>query len=615
MPSFFPTPQKDELLYSVIARYHYYSGNISFHSTARDLFGSHHACAIADLPSRLLSLAEKLRPWTALDADYLRDKHTMFPLYRLFLPLERAENVAGQMNSPRMGSKVHMCIGQMASRIPSLPVLRYCRQCVEDDANVHGDAYWHRSHQVYGIRLCYRHGTPLCDSSVRTGIQGRRNSYVRLSPRLFDAPPQLVHDREEQLWLAHAVHWLLNEAYEQVAPGLPAIRNRYLDLLGSFDLIKGKASVANKELMYRFMAFYPVHFLEEIGCVLKCSEADNWLLKLVRKPRCVSHPLHHLLLVRFLGIELESFFSGAIHELHPFGSAPWPCLNPAAGHYRKDVVENCLVHYRSAGKPIGTFTCSCGFSYTRIGPDRCQADRTCFSRVITFGDLWEESLKKSHSSGLSLREIARRHGVDAKTVIRHLSRLPPPDPETTTNFHYITTLESNRECWRACINSHPDFGVKGLRKMAPRIYVWLYRHDTEWLKINSPSKKITTKPHVHVDWGQRDRELSSRVAETVAAIRMESHPAVRVSVSAIGKGLGALSIIQKKLDKLPLTAKAIGDAVETRIAFTERRLISAMEAFKANHIIPEEWELFKAAGIREDMFEAVGALVKRLVVK
>lgn len=38
MISFFPTPYEDELLYSILARYHLRSGNISYVDTNKDLF-------------------------------------------------------------------------------------------------------------------------------------------------------------------------------------------------------------------------------------------------------------------------------------------------------------------------------------------------------------------------------------------------------------------------------------------------------------------------------------------------------------------------------------------------------------------------------------------------
>ena len=39
MLAFFPEPYEDELLYGLLSRYHFYSGNIDFKDTLRELFG------------------------------------------------------------------------------------------------------------------------------------------------------------------------------------------------------------------------------------------------------------------------------------------------------------------------------------------------------------------------------------------------------------------------------------------------------------------------------------------------------------------------------------------------------------------------------------------------
>lgn len=89
---------------------------------------------------------------------------------------------------------------------------------------------------------------------------------------------------------------------------------------------------------------------------------------------------------------LESFFQNKIYY-HPFGKAPWPCLNIAADHYLKDVVSEYIVisDYKTR-KPVGTFACSCGFIYSRKGPDSREEDRYKVGRIKKFGDVWEQRL-------------------------------------------------------------------------------------------------------------------------------------------------------------------------------------------------------------------------------
>ena len=64
MLGFFPTPYPDELLYSLIARYHLRSGSISPKITLSELFGSTSTIATIDLPANLNNLTKRLQHLT-----------------------------------------------------------------------------------------------------------------------------------------------------------------------------------------------------------------------------------------------------------------------------------------------------------------------------------------------------------------------------------------------------------------------------------------------------------------------------------------------------------------------------------------------------------------------
>src|SRR5690606_403795 len=107
-----------------------------------------------------------------------------------------------------------------------------------------------------------------------------------------------------------------------------------------------------------------------------------------------AHPIRHLLLSRFLGISLHDLFYKKM-EYKPFGDGPWPCLNAAADHYLKPVVCDLKVSHSTDLKcPVGTFSCTCGFVYTRSGPDESEDARYRFGRIKAFGTVWEEKLKE-----------------------------------------------------------------------------------------------------------------------------------------------------------------------------------------------------------------------------
>jgi hypothetical protein len=608
MLPFFPTPYPDELLYSVFARYHLRSANDSFRATLIDLFGSPSACAVVGLPVRLAALAARLTSSTMFSIIQIIRDCTLFPLYRQFLTQERAEKVIKQMSDPDLGSGIHNTIGQMASRVPAVSALRYCTKCIEEDSQEFGEPYWHRTHQVFGVRLCHRHGKWLVDSPVKAGTLGMKHAFIALEPRQSEGD---LHDGEmrhlsHDEWMAAEVSWLLNDSHDYPTLGLETLRLRYRYYLGQMGLTSARGNIFCRELMSRFTEFYPEEFLKDVRCPLAAASAENWLLDLIRKPRGVSHPLHHLLLIRFIGLDVKQFLMDEVQPAHPFGRCPWPCLNRAAPHFRKAVIKCCTITRNSeTGAPVGTFACSCGFIYSRTGPDHTREDRVHFSRIVVFGPVWEDRLKHLVADGKSLRETSRQLEVDTMTVIRHLARLR----DNISAVPDITKEGEERNAYRArwleLCASYPGIGVKALRRQAPAHYAWLYRHDQAWLLEHPPrlKKEITSAPHR--DWAQRDEELSTKVTDAVEAIRQRAKPAVRVSVSAIGKEMGALALVQRNLHKLPLTKAKVEAVLETREDFGVRRLKAAVERFRHQGESLKEWELLRAAGIREEVADMI----------
>ncbi len=138
------------------------------------------------------------------------------------------------------------------------------------------------------------------------------------------------------------------------------------------------------------------------------------------------HPLHHLLLIHFLGYNFETFIQ-LPSPLGPFGNGPWPCLNPTSEHYRQRVISNCSISKTtrpSNRKPKGVFSCECGFVYSRIGPDTNEDDSFKFRNVLAVGPVWEEALRRLwEDPTVSLRAMAKRLALARPALECHAARL------------------------------------------------------------------------------------------------------------------------------------------------------------------------------------------------
>ncbi|MEG6512524.1 TnsD family transposase [Desulforamulus ruminis] len=613
MLPFFPEPHPDELLYSVFARYHIWSRNISYKDTVLDLFGTKSACAVMDLPNHLADLYKQLPLGSKNTTEKLIQNHTLFPLYRPFLPQDRADIIQQMMLDSNKGGRIHTTIGVMASNIRSPRFLKYCTECFRDDESIYGEPYWHRTHQVFGIFICPIHKTWLVESNVAVSAQQNKHVFEPLLgpdkvQATLEIPTSFLYN---YLFLSESVYWLLNN--DPPVMGLKEIREGYLYALKKNDLATFSGRVRQQELINCFRRFYGIEFLKQMDCTINLGQQDNWLSKLVREPRCAAHPIRHLLLMRFLGHSPENFFTQKAKGNLPFSEGPWFCLNAAASHYGKPVIYNCSItrDYRT-GLPVGTFTCSCGFIYSRKGPDKKDSDKYKIGRIKEFGPIWEKELLRIWKEDYKgLRDAGRRLKVDPMTIKRQLNKLVfndriPPLNDCGIEKRHLSKVEDYRSRWLMIVEKYSGKSKTELRKIGKAQFAWLYRHDRSWLDENSPKPKKRQKHgDFRVNWLQRDQEILNKVIDAVNEIKSREGKLTRVTISSIGKAIGDLCVLQKHLDKLPCTKMLLQKLVETEEDFQIRRVSKAAERLRAQDEPVKLWKIIRESGLRPNYSERV----------
>ena len=285
-------------------------------------------------------------------------------------------------------------------------------------------------------------------------------------------------------------------------------------------------------------------------------------------------------------------------------------------YYRQLQVSECTITYSPyvSGKPIGAFSCTCGFTYLRTGPDMCTEDRFKISRVQAFGHLWEARLRHLwEDETVSLREIARQLGVDPLTIKRHASRLDLPFPRPVSRTCQLNDTqklcsplrrvpeqgmsEEYRTMWINALQEYQGMGVKFIRGKYPKLYEWLYRHDTAWLKAHLPIRLRVQRQVSPVDWQQRDQQLAQLVEISAHRLRHQAGKPMQITLAAIGRDIGQLALLQQHLPKLPAVAQLLDSLVETREAFAIRRIQWVRQQYEEELRIPRRWEFIKRAGI------------------
>ncbi len=627
----------------MFARYHIRSGNDSFKRTQKELFGSSSAISTSDFPCRLQNLVARLPVGANYFGEQLIRNHTIFPYYEPFLTQERRDMLRQDIMGDNGGS-IHRRIGEMAGGLHLESGLRFCSVCVKVDSEKYGEPYWHRMHQLPGIAVCSIHGTYLETKCPTCGLRisaTARQEYRLLDVQCLNGHPLIGLCKSRTGGDGGLTGNCVNKHFKLAldAANLIALRpdfgepeelrTIYTSLLQQKDLATLSGRLRVKDLSKKFIDFYRPAFLDALNCGIDSAES-NWLLDCFRAYRKVIHPVKHLLVMRFLSESVESFVLIGKTSYKPFGDAPWPCLNPAAGHFKKSVVQECKLSICSDTRlPVGTFKCVCGFTYSRRGPDKCSTDRYKVGRVKGYGQVWEAKLAQLYKESSSLRAKAKKMGADPGTIKKYAAKLGfveeanvvIPIGGAQTGEKSLSSVTNADKCqfyrdkMTSVIKTHYDRTRTEIRSKAPGVYIWLYRNDREWLELALPSPtarglRNNSNRNSRVDWSARDNQLSQEIEKAAEQLLLADEKPVRITLGKIGKSIDKLALLEQHLDKLPKSGAILRRVLESVEDFQIRRVEWAMSQLKMSGEEIAEWKIHKIAGLRPDISERVKLAIR-----
>lgn len=609
MLSFFTDPYPNELLYSVCARYHFYSGNVDFKDTLMELFGKNSVIPTFEIGNHLQFFCDALSE--VYTPEYFIKQHTIFPFYTPFLPKNRNTEIQQEIILGN-GQGIYTKLGIIAGSICSKKAIYYCPMCAATEIEKLGEPYIHREHQLQGVLVCPQHGCDLKSYSVEMGSCSRIE-YIRLEEKMLDFSVTNLYRVQFNGFLfkiAQAANYLLTHHFPLISK--KEVLGLYKNLLYKRDLLTSKMRVRQKELHDLVVGYYGKALLEFLESSIDNRDEYNWLRVATRNiPRTV-HPLRHILLILCLTEDLNIFFKGIAKPYNPFGAGPWPCLNQAAEHYRQNVVKQVIITADSkTRKPVGTFTCNCGYCYSRTGPDQVEQDQYRKGRVKTFGLVWETKLHKLlRDKCLSYRQMAKELGCDVKTVQKFEIKI---NHEQTIKKQDISDMQfkGNQQCltkyknlFQRIIQEKPELSRTEIRKAYSKEYMFLYRHNYTWLMDNLPPHKTSLKSLGYVNWPQRDKNIINQLQQAYDEL-IHRKKFIRISKSSLGKHIGQLPMLEKHIDKLPLCQKYIEDVIENTQQFQIRRCQQIIKAMKAEAVPLVEWKIWRKAGLRHEDYKLI----------
>jgi len=611
-----PRLYDDELVYSWLARYHLYAGNSGPKQTMKDLFGREQTIAVPDLPTNLQVLEQRMEHFSPLEAQSWLYEHTFFGYYTHFTDVATRQKTMNLMLHGGNTKVVHLMIGMMASAIKEKAVFQYCPACVAEDIKHYGETYWRMSHQLPGLLVCTKHQSFLQSSSV---LFRPNNKHAYDAATLQSCPPvvKVTMPSVNQDSFDHLV--AISQGLEAVARiesqiGSMSVQQIYQIALKKHGFATVNGRVDQQFLAEQFQSFFGQSVLSMLQSEISPDNDWCWLKSLTRKHRKVFHPIRHILMMRFLGIDLADLAESARTMYRPFGDGPHLCLNTAADHYREPVVTKLTItHCSDTKRPVGTFTCSCGFSFSRRGPDVVPEDRFKIGRIKQFGAIWinqlEHLIKKEQ---VSFREAARRLRVDTQTIIRQYRKLPTVghDKKEQPAFEL---LEDKKQEWMLFHEEHKGGSICQLRELRPALYAWLYRHCKEWLLGFSyvNRRQVVFRPAI---WSKRDEELHNEVNRLLNTWEQDENvKPVRITRSRIGNLLRKKAWIEKHIDKMPKTKSLFAQVCETTEQYQIRRICWAGDLLRKNRPEIAEWELRRLAAVPKRSGERVENIIQQVI--
>ncbi|MHB8130480.1 MAG: TnsD family Tn7-like transposition protein [Mobilitalea sp.] len=553
MMHYFPKPYPDELLYSVLARYCIQSGNLNTINNTEDIFGSSNRNVFLspELPGNIDMLISNLPEGAKYTADRFIYDNTLFSYVASFLPEDRAREVYEIMQAGQ-SSIIYNKAGLVSGSIKSNKMFRFCPHCMEDDMQTYGEAYWHRSHQVTGAFMCHLHKEAIYDSLVPLRGNYKQN-YISASFDVCRIESAILYNDEtieKLIWIAEDIYNILNRPFEYQL--LMKKKYLYMERLIEKNIANMNSMIHQKRLRNELIDFWGTEVLELLQSPIEINKECQWLNVLIWENENISLPIRHLILMRFLGIEIDDF-----------------SVDLPTNSTHKEIWNGKLLEL--ANKKI---------SIRKIARLLDSTPRTVRKQMLKMGiESYWESKNVEHS------DIQYSGTVECKEK-----------------------LDEAKEEWLIVETENPNISRNQLRKLKPALYNRLVRYDREWLYANSQTKGAINN---NTYWEQRDKELLIQVHEIVKS--MHQGKPEQVQWLNIGGRLGINGWFGKNRDRIPLVKEYLDAHVESLQNFHVRKIKWAIIELEIENETITKNKLLETAGVKPWYIDNIRDRVRQLL--
>lgn len=559
---FLPDWLPDESLFSLVSRYHGLSGNRLASHTCLELFGHPQQGSQHDFPSRLGYFA-KVTGEVLGDVRTIVQHRTILPFYLRFLAPERAQSAVRTLEGATLGD-LKFRLGLLTSRFRAHHPLKACVTCLRNDGEQYGTPYWHMSHQYPGVWVCPDHGTPLCESTVKSSGVGRFLWHLPHECTL-NAPQKKAGAATTQAQALNALRSFAVLVGDFARLPLEAsINTRLFQHMTITRLIELNLATTTGRLRLKEIESAYASAIEPLTSVPELSHLylpepnfPSTLGKLLRPPRSGTHPLRRLALVHWLFGSWSRFVDlngDAVLAVTAQACITRPQEAQQADQLRRDFLA-CVrlgASPTSCAKTVG-IDVNTGLIWT------AQQGYIVRHRRKTITDASIKGIAKDLRAGLDKESVAYRHQVSSSTINRLLASIRGLQTEWRAAKHQAARTNA-RHLWNQALMANPAVGIKELRKQNTAAFAWLYRNDKAWLiQANAAIPRRPPQPlRSRVDWPARDKDLAAKVCEAIQQLSAASpDPHRNVHLWQLYQRVPDLKTKLGVLEKMPLTKAVI----------------------------------------------------------
>lgn len=535
---------------------------------AKDMLGAAHRSLDLRLPTNLEAWEHtigRIVGRSALEAIRL---NTMYPVLAAGARPSQQAALLDAMLRPRNGptrSLGHLLVGDRSA------IAMHCPRC-----DTTSPAYRRRIHHLTGVGVCPIHPDELLVADFAFAVH---------------RPAQVT-----QCQIGSDL--LLAAAYQSILEMQPArTAGCRSDLLTRCGLPIGEDAVKPTRRQLS-------HICDLVCTTFEGGFTDPQLTRIVQNPNdCINE------LRRFLnGQSVAPFWTAALHASLPKSVTTRPSIEVDDGATARHLAVTLAALAQAATLTEASMTT--GIDVTTLSTLARAHDIVFVGRPSKLTERVVAGMTKCLARGEDIVGVAKSYHVSTVSVYRVLRSFPEVAKQRRERL-CAQDCERRRLAWSTHMATHPSASPKELRRARPADWMWLYRHDLDWLQAEESSRA----------WVLAHRPVARRQPKPAPATILPNLCAAKASAlrdafapkqtsSALLRAVGLVGVGPRQTNAIRRLAETIAETSEQYVA---RRLGAAFDYLTAHGLPVNAHSVIRTARLRPSTINASGLDLPLLV--